>query len=383
MDIIRFTRIGSEKTLLQGAEIVNGLKSKMWVERYREPGEFVFMADPSLGIQSILKIGTFVSHTDTAEVMIVENHELSYNKDNEMEVKISGRSFDSYLEQRITGKGNLYTSSYNQPLDLAIGSEYSWQQAHTLLYSVTNPSVILGQDLNDEVPYFNVVVQLHQTYEPNDPEDQVRSFGRENMHTTLMNLLQVDNLGIKIERPYPGSLNAGTETTSFIIHDGENKFYDVIFDHAAGDIESADYLWSNKHRKTAALVVSKWYEFVVYRTADTKYRRRYVYVDAKNTDSDYEEPPGAFDEYFIKQKMRSLAKEILARHKSVNLTKVEIAKDLVKYKYRQDYKLGDLIGVRGQFSTFEVMRVVEHVEVEDENGMQAYPTLAMDVVDED
>lgn len=382
MDIIRFTKTGLEKTWIVNADIVNGIKSKMWIERYREPGEFVFTADASVGLQSQLKVGTFVSHTDTAEIMIVENIELAYNRDNETEVKISGRSFETYLENRIVAKGNYVHMTdpdtfeeYDQPAGISLNVEHSYDRAHALFFQISDP--------DDDIPYFNVVVQLHNTYPPFSAEEAWKVYERKDMHKTLMEILQHDNLGIKIERPCPDSINYGTGTSSFVIHDGEDNTADIVFDHDAGDIESADYLWSNKHRKTAAVVTSTWFEIVVFKTADVKYRRRYIYIDAKHIDEMYNTyPNGFFDREIIEVKMYALGKEVLARHKAVNLTKVEIDKDRVRYKYRSDYKLGDLIGVRGKFSTFEEMRVVEHVEIEDENGMQAYPTLAMDAVDE-
>ncbi len=63
MDIIKFTNPGFD-TLLEQGEIVNGLKSKMWVERYRDISDFEFTANSESMPHLVLPVGTLISHTD-------------------------------------------------------------------------------------------------------------------------------------------------------------------------------------------------------------------------------------------------------------------------------------------------------------------------------
>jgi hypothetical protein len=47
-----------------------------------------------------------------------------------------------------------------------------------------------------------------------------------------------------------------------------------------------------------------------------------------------------------------------------------------KYKFREDYNVGDIVTVYGDYDVTSYMRVMEHVEFEDEQGEHGYPTLA-------
>jgi len=73
MDVFTFLNPTSPTKMEQGV-FVNGLLSKMWVERYRQAGEFRFTAKASSGVREQLPLGAFISHTDTHEIMVVDNH---------------------------------------------------------------------------------------------------------------------------------------------------------------------------------------------------------------------------------------------------------------------------------------------------------------------
>jgi hypothetical protein len=388
MDIIRFTKTGLDKTKLQNAEIVNGIERKMWVERYRNNCEFEFIAPVSSGLSGVLPIGSFVSHTDTAEVMIVENHEITSNPDNDSTLRITGRSYETYLENRIVG-GNFAAQEAEA---YGIFNNYETSITTTPNNCIRLIDEHITADLlyfdDDELPY--VFTKIDIDFDTFDGVADRRTLEFGTVYERLLELLEIDNLGIRVERPGPHAYGWfkrnpavwGTppleEKTAFMIHNGHNKFYDVIFSNDAGDIVSADYLWSNKHRKTAAIVFNKWARVMTFSKPDIKYKRRFQYVNSSDLEEEYPEMPTGAALTTLFEKMHERGKKVLATKKSVNITKVELAKDSTRYKYRTDYELGDLVGVRGEYGTVAAMRVVEHVEIEDENGTQAYPTLAID-----
>lgn len=388
MDIIRFTKVGVEKTLLKQGEIVNGLTSKMWVERYREPGEFKFVAPLSSFAQIVLPVGTLISHTNTLEVMQVENHEIAYNKDQDPDIVISGRSWETFLENRVVGKGSFANQGgYNKPYDLTSAAVGVSALAAGLIHDTTDPAANFHPDLNDEIHYISPAVHLEDaSFEGGDFDDIVMSYKRGDMHSQLLDILAIDNLGIRTERPHPARVvlstvyanDPVTDTTFFIVHNGKVRYQTVAFEHEAGDIESADYLWSNRKVKSEAVVTSTWLELNVRTAAHTGYQRRALPVDATSIDSHLTTPPTGATLTDIQNKMIARGKSVLGKQKQLHIARVEISKDAMRHKYRSDYNMGDLVGVRGQFGTFEVMRVIEHVEIEDENGEQAYPSLAAD-----
>ncbi len=93
VDIFRFTN-PIEPTRMEQGEIVNGITNKLWIERYTEAGEFTFVAPLNTNLKEKLPIGSFVSHINSDDIMIVENHELSEDQGQESKITITGRSFE-------------------------------------------------------------------------------------------------------------------------------------------------------------------------------------------------------------------------------------------------------------------------------------------------
>ena len=59
------------------------------------------------------------------------------------------------------------------------------------------------------------------------------------------------------------------------------------------------------------------------------------------------------------------------------LVKPELESNAESYVYRQDYNIGDIVTVIGNYGVQSKMRVVSYVEIEDENGETGYPTLSV------
>lgn len=106
MDLFKYKDISS----FSDGESINGWESISWIERYRDPGAFELKARLSSGLKDFLPIGTVISHAKTLEIMIVENHEVIEDVDEDPSLKITGRSFDSYLEQRVVGANQNWAS---------------------------------------------------------------------------------------------------------------------------------------------------------------------------------------------------------------------------------------------------------------------------------
>jgi hypothetical protein len=98
VDIFRLINNGS--TWANG-QLVHDIDTKLWVERYRSAGEFKFTGSPTTDLRAALPVGALISHTNTYDIMIVENHEIVEDKTKDPILTISGRSLASFLEQRV------------------------------------------------------------------------------------------------------------------------------------------------------------------------------------------------------------------------------------------------------------------------------------------
>lgn len=365
MDIIKFTNPTAPTKMEQG-EIINGITTKMWVERYSKEGEFKFTAPVGSNIRKKLPIGSFVSHLDTTQIMVVENHEISDDRGQNSQVVITGRTFDTFLDNRVIGANNDFPVS-GELADYPLAADYSWNQIVLMLDTHMDASLL--RDDNDAVPYLTVISTV-----PGTSLSIPRTIPRGSLYEAMLNLLGFDNLGVKIVRPGPWSpLTAGSPNTALVIYKGVDKSSQVIFSYDTGEIETADYLWSNKRFKNAALITGKWVETVVIPAA-VEYGRRWMFVSAQDLDQDFTSPPAGADLTAVVAAMQQRGTLALLAQIDVALTKAQLSKNATKSQYRRDYNLGDTVTVHGDYNESTKMVVSEYVEIEDESGESSYPT---------
>lgn len=371
MDLFKFIP-GADPTYLTNGEALNKIKSVQWIERYRDPGTFEIKAGVSSNLRAILPVGTMISHFDTYEVMIVESIVIDDKvKEREPEIIIRGRSLESWLKQRIVGddietyilSGHrllLNNIEYNLLLDT------SWAQVVTL---IENHIKTTGAMPNDEVLGFAVIAN-QQHIGPSTA--LARVIRKQNLHSAVLELLAVDDFGIQTVRP--NAENVDPDSTEFRIHNGVDRSDSIIFSYAFGDLDESQYYWSDIASKTEYYCVSNYFEL---RSDDgvAGFDRRVLYVDCSDIDGHLDiEDANTLSEQ-IGDAMDVRGRQMIKSQTMTNLLSTDISKR-TRYKFKRDYDVGDLVTVNGNYNVEAVMRVVEHVTFEDENGETGYPTLA-------
>jgi hypothetical protein len=363
MDIFKFSTPHPGSLFLNNGEYVRGIKTVMWVDRYRDPGEVTITANVDSGIIDFLPIGTLISHTNSDEVMIIENHEVSDAHGGDLEVTITGRSLETILEQRVVGTNQTFPAG--APGKIVLPADYSWIQAVKLIKSHIDASLLI--DTNDAL---NGIVTFDYVWNTPNPIVEEKELRLGELYSNVIDILKGDDLGIAVVRPF----EPGQTTTSFVIHDGTDLTKDVVFSFDAGDITNADYLWSNKSDKNTIYVISTWSQIMV--KSNAGYKRRVTILDASELDKDYQEVPPDWALAAYRIQMKNLGELELKKRNPLALSKAQAAINSKKYVYRNDFKVGDIVTIDGMFNESATMRVVEYVEVLDENGVTGYPTLS-------
>jgi len=361
MEVFKFNP-GADPTVLEQGEVINNATSIMWVERYRDAGEFEIVAKLSSGLGSFLPIGTFLSHADTMEVMIVENQEINEDQPSDPDIKITGRSLETYLENRITGTNQARASSTYTEYLLAAG--FTWTQAVKLI----NDHIVSTSNAGDQLG--NV---LATTIVTGTGTSEARSLKRGPVYNDLLEILAVDDLGIRNVRR--NTFGGNSAQTIMDVYKGVDKSAKVIFSWKAGDIDGADYFWSGRVIKNSAMVVGRYINTVV-DLGPTKYDRKMMVVDGSDIDGSLTAPPTGTALTTVISKMVTRGRQALAKQSLITITRADIS-DVAKYRYRRDYNMGDIISLDGNFGQIAKMRVVEYVEIEDENGESGHPTLSV------
>jgi Siphovirus ReqiPepy6 Gp37-like protein len=365
MELFKFTNISSP-TILQAGELIRGYDSVSWTERYQESGEFEINARLSSNLRAFLPLGTFISHADTMEVMIVENHEVDQKIDEDPTIKISGRSLTSYLENRTVGLNRVRTD--NKITEYVLAVNESWDQAVYLVNTHINTTT----NVNDSLDNINCVSICSGT-----ATKEERAISDGDVYKGLQDILAVDDIGVKTIRRNPFGLETGSSSTEtrIIIYKGRDKSKQVHFAWKSGDLNSAGYLFSDRKLKNSAHVRGKWVELIV-DTGGIKYDRRFMMVDASDIDEAQEHYPTGTALTWIISAMTTRGKQALKKQTRIHLSRTDVS-ELTRWRYRKDYDVGDLVMVDGDWGERTVMRVVEFVEIEDENGESGHPTLEL------
>lgn len=356
-------------TTFSNASPIANWESALWTERFRDPGEFEIKARLSSGLLTALPIGTFISHTKTLEVMIVENHQITEETDEDPLLTITGRSLECILDQRIVGQNrnwasppaSIEASVYN------LASNSTWVQARQLIREHSVTGVVTNS--SDAIPGIEVEHSVSLT-----GVNEARVINRGSVHSALMELLSIDELGIKVLRRHAFSGLPGNATnTIFFIYQPTDRRNRVIFSSKTGDIDSADYLWSIKKMKNAALVSGKFIEAFVAGSA-TGASKRVMLVDGSSIDGHLEAIPTGATLTSLRALMTTKGNAALKEQKKISLSRIDIS-ETPKYEYRTDYDLGDTVSIDASYGKIDSARVIEHVEIVDETGESSHPTI--------
>lgn len=364
MDFIKLGNTTADKTVLDSGSPIEGFKTALWVEKYQEPGEFKFEALQSSGLMGFLPIGTFVSHLRSTELMMVENIEVEQSRSEDPTIAISGRSLTAFLEERIVGQNWVETPHDNIP-DYTIAAADSWDQIQGLIYDHIVTAGPASAD--NSLPGVDVVATVTGS---GTSEDRNLQYGT--IWDRVAELLKVDDVGIRCNRPLASD---STHTTTIEIFAGENKANAVKFSWQNGDLENIKYLFSNKSLKTSARVMGRWVQVVVQGTPDN-IDRRWMLVDASAVDQQQPSMPTSTALTLIKAAMTIRGREALKKQQRTYITDADVSANS-SLRYRDDYVVGDLVTVDGDFGAQQIMRVTEFAESEDENGSSGHPTLSI------
>jgi hypothetical protein len=332
----------------------------IWNEKYQEAGDFKVVCKDDISILSVLPKGSLCSHTDTKQVMIVEDHEIKRDKDKKLLVTVTGRSFEIFADERVTvgAQTGLYNSGTNaaQPQTITAAAENAAYQL--LVAAFVSPTVPTA----DAVPNISVVLDVRVF-------DTVMThiIQRGQVYERVMELLKLASAGIRTERPI-----SPDTTLDVIIHDGDVKTDTVVFKAQNEDLDDAEYFSSIKDYKNYAQITThttaRTYQHRDIVTPLTGLDRRVLYVEANDIEGSFAVPTST-------DAVATRAQQALDQHKLLYLVSAKIS-ETAKPKFKIDYDIGDLVTVYGEFAPAQTMRVNGHILTVDDKGMRGYPSLS-------
>ena len=370
MSIFRITT-GSSALDVTGGVPVTLLEGITWIERYRAFGEFTITTRLYSGVLEALPIGSIIGHLGLLDLMMVENHEVQESGTNDPLVTITGRSLDAITDFRVAGASHQVGSSVLTDYTInPSGTNY----ATTLVKELLDNELVGASDSDDILANLAVVKTGDFGTQYSDPV--VISKGI--LTGAVKTLLEQDDLGLKVVRPHTFESLWTPKPTSkptIFVHQGNDVSNEVSFSYEQGDIEQANYLWSNKAVKNAVLVTSTYFSVLIDTPGFIGYDRRYTTIDASDLDDRENTAPSGTTKTDILAQMTTRGNEVLASNNLVKLIEVDITKSNT-YQYEKDYAIGDIVNVNANHGVRQKMRVIEYATIYDDRGSSGFPTLS-------
>jgi len=424
-------------------KIIEGYTSFIWTERFLEPSEFQLKTQLIDSTRISLPEGSLISHRETDEVMLVETHAIGYDSDRVPELTVTGRSLESFLENRIlTGDmqvngleevvvndndtPNNTADDKNETIDIPSASKWrmlkQYQSASAAALVIWNHvvqvnPVITGANrkrgnATGSEPYVgntaDILPDVIVTLSNVGQEDQREWFlEMGTVHERVLGILTSANLGLRAIRPLTPTPEASVvsfdsegariinnvaspDKLRFDIYDGVDRSERqttrsfVQFNYEAGHINAASYLFTVKGKKNVVLMDSTLTGIRPRANDDVlpdSLRGFNRRVGYKPVEAKMPDRKKGNREGIRAEFIESLNQEARRYIRSQTPHKLfdGTISESAPYKYRKQYFLGDLVTVQAEYGIQFTMKVSEYVRSEDADGESGYPTLTLDI----
>lgn len=403
----------------QPDKIVENYESLIWTERYSESGDFEISSSNILELITALPLESFVTLRESSVPMVVESWKIEKGPRKPPKVTITGRSFETVLERRVSAntlnpttarsawmvdadkesdaaylamrivlgdvarfQGGITVLPANPPaislldaipeIDLTLPADY------VDIYTVSSWSSTPTYNVGDKVRYQNYIWQAtasNTNYDPTvlhlDKWQQLLPYGTyeiklQNLYNTVKELIITNHRGLKAVRPDESSNKVGIE-----IYNGADLTNILVLDVRFDQVEDANYLMSKQGSTNVAYVYSPTGAEEILKNAAPEpsgLSRRVMALDLSNessiTDSNSRRTRGLIELY---------------KYNVTAMFDGQVA-DQIAAGYNRDYFLGDILRLDGEFGLSLNVRVTEFIRSSDSSGQKAYP--AFEAIDD-
>lgn len=348
----------------QPNKLVERYASLLWTERYSSAGDFQLVTTDVQRMLRLLPLESYVTIRESTVPMVVEVHKLEKKPDAAPVLTVVGRSFETVLERRAAS--NTKPSSPNVRAAWMISamkeSDAAWLAIRQIIGDIARgsiPAVVPILSALDAIPEINLT----------QPADYVAGSANSyeikpgNLYSSVMELIATNHHGLKSVRPTLGETQIDVE-----IYNGADLTSGteaVVFDAKFDQFDAATYLLSEQGSADVGYIYGSNGSQVVLKTAAPEpsgLARRVLLLDLVSDDTS-----GSVDV----RRTRGLNE--LYKYNATALFDGQISEQVAS-SFNQDYFLGDIIRLDGEYGLSEFVRVAEFIRSDDNTGSKAYPT---------
>lgn len=368
--------------------VVEGYKSFIWTERYREFGDFEIYLPMEPGLLDHFKMDYYVQIEDSDTLMIIEELKIITDPDDGDMLIVSGRDLSSILERRISGNFNQYT---NNDVKIVIAWDSVFVNNISMKGVSETPTTLIrkipGYESKDPSEYMEDSPEIYE--KTIGSNSSTFSFNGKSVVDILNDFLNILDCGFKTVYTPEKSKNY---VFYFYFYKGIDRSYQqkenpyVIFSKSFGTLLSSSFTNSKKKYKNAAagimtstLVINKnnrnqnqilFYWGDTYTEFQGLDRREIIFnIDSTNTHEFNSEKNQT-------ENLKALVRMQLGRYKEKKEFE-GVGEETPQWQYRKDYFLGDIVQLEDGYGNSGPARITEYTFCDDtSNGFQHYPTFS-------
>lgn len=350
----------------QPVAVIDQYSSFIWTKRFWDCGDFELYIPADSKLLDYLQVGYYVHREDCDCTMIIERIEIKTDAENGNYFIISGRSAESILSYRVITAGGFGADSPS-----------------ALCYWLIRIEV-QGYD----TPYFDRKIDIIKNINICDTQTGNiiwNTFKFENLLTTIHSLCKQHSFGLKL------ILNENKDGFDVCFYKGVDRTFGqienppVIFSPKYYNLINTQYVLDNSEDKTMAFIAGegegnnrvflwthKTWNAAQEHDVPKQLDRREIFVDAKDLKSEKDDGSKmTVEEYY--NALRTRGKEKLFETETIEGLSGEVDTTL-QFVYRRDWDLGDIVSLENEYGMSATARIIEVVEVDDENGYRITPT---------
>lgn len=348
---------------LQRDEVVDVFDSLIWTERWQKEGDFELNVNSTPQNKKLFSSGKMLALNESKRIMVAETFEDSISSEGEKSLKITGRSIEKCLYDRVA-RGAMTSTTVESKWnlngtpgaimrkifhDICVTGTLSSADVIPFIYEGT---LLPASTISESTTVIDIPL------DPMTVGDALVQIGTQ--YDLGFRMLRNDDLSQIYFDVYSGS----DRTT------GQTSLPAVIFSPDLGNLQDTKALVSDAVYKNCAYVFSPvgfkvvWLDGIDPST--TGFDKRILIVMAEDITD-----PATADAAMIQRGQAELAK-----NRQISAFDGEITQ-YSDYRYGVDYQLGDLIELRNTDGSTNKMRVTEQIFVSDKEGDRNYPTLSV------
>jgi hypothetical protein len=353
-------------SLWRPVQVIDKFQSLIWTERHRDIGDFELDIQANLNSRGLLAAGVYLAMNESYRVMKVETVNDTVDTDGRQILKVTGRSMERILLNRVAR--NTTADTTVTPKWLLSGPPMTI--ARTMFHAIC----VLGQFSTRDIIPGIIETSLFPADTIGEPSASISiEVSPTTLHAAIKALADAYEFGYRFTR------DPNVYQMHFDIYTGSDRTTQqstlpaVVFSPELDNLQNTSSLTTIYPHKNVAYVISPNGVKVVYPDAAddtliTGYDRDVLLVEANDVT---ETNPTLLD-----AKLTQLGKQALLENRQFSAFDGEITQHS-NYKYGRDYNLGDLVEIRNKTGTTNQMQVTEQIFVSDSEGERSYPTLSL------